>query len=72
MKTFFAKVIGSVSGISEGTRVKVPLGPCEIEDSGGSEDVKIKWVRGDITRTVSISIEDYEQYRRSGDIRTIS
>jgi hypothetical protein len=72
MKKFLAKVIGNVSGIVDGRRIRVPIGPCEIEDSGGSDAVKINWVRGSIASSVSISIEDYEQYRKSGDIQMVS
>ena len=71
MKKFIAKVVGVISGVDNGKRVRVPLGPCEIEDSGAADDIKISWVQGDATMSVSMSIEDYEQYLSSGDVRII-
>jgi hypothetical protein len=72
MKKFIAKVVGVISGVDDGKRVRVPLGPCDIEDSGEADDIKINWVQGEAVVSVSIPIEEYEQYIRSGDIRIIS
>ena len=39
MKKIAAKVVGTVSGMIDGKKRQIPVGPCEIEDSKDTDDV---------------------------------
>jgi hypothetical protein len=69
MKKISAKVVGTVSGIIDGKKRQIPVGPCEIQDSRDTDDVIVYWDRGGMKLSAAIVMEDYEQYCQSGDIK---
>ncbi len=69
MKKISAKVVGTVSGMIDFKKRKIPVGPCEIEDSKDTDDVIVSWDRDGIKLSAAIPMHDYEQYFQSGDIK---
>ncbi len=67
-----AKVIGDISGIVGTSRVRVPTGYCEIEDTGRIDDVIVYWDQGGKKISAKVSMTDYVQYCESGDIKIIA
>lgn len=71
MRKINAKIIKSFSGVCDGKKIFIPTGFVEIHDEGGIDDISIFWKSADQSLCAQISIEDFEEYKRSNFLKEI-